>query len=419
MEDSVMESQSTASIKKSKRFGPGLLVAAAFIGPGTVLTASKAGASHGLDLLWCIAFASFGAIVLQLLAARLGILAGVGLGAYLREWLRGTVWALPVLLLVILAVGAGNAFYQAGNLFGAASGLSAVAGGTGPLWVSIIAGLTVALMMIGSYRVLQNVLISLVAFLSLTFLLTACLSPPSLSEIAAGLIPSLDAGKLGTIIALIGTTIVPYNLFLHSSSVAKNWSDCDMQLGLRQARWDTIFAISLGGLVTASILMTASSAFFESEQELKRVQDIAAQLQPVLGNFSVFAFAAGLFAAGFTSSITAPLATSYAVCGVAGWDIREKSGAFRCIAVTVVLIATAFILGLGGAPEETIFIAQFANGLLMPLIAVLLLVAVLRLSSEHEGKNTARFHPLQLAVAAGVVLLICALNCWKLWQLLS
>ena len=419
MEDDAMESQSTAPTWKSKRFGPGLLVAAAFIGPGTVLTASKAGAGHGLDLLWCIAFAAFGAIVLQLLAARLGILSGVGLGDYLREWLRGTVWALPVLLLVVLAIGAGNAFYQAGNLFGAASGLSAIAGGTASLWVSIIAGLTIALLLIGSYRVLQNVLVSLVAFLSFTFLITACLSPPSLNEIAAGLVPNLDAEKLGTIIALIGTTIVPYNLFLHSSSAAKNWSDRDKEAGLRQARWDTIFAISLGGLVTASILMTASSAFFESEQELKKVQDIAAQLQPILGDFSVYAFAAGLFAAGFTSSITAPLATSYAVCGVAGLDIREKSWTFRCIAIAVVLIATAFILGLGGAPEETIFIAQLANGLLMPLIAILLAVAVVRLSREHEEKNTASLHPLQLTVAAGVVLLVCALNCWKLWQLLS
>ncbi len=302
------------------RFGPGMLVAAAFIGPGTVITASRAGAEAGCNLLWAVSFATLGAIVLQLLAARIGIVARQGLGEQLRAWIGKSIWFQPVAGLVICALGIGNAAYQTGNLSGAAAGLSGVVGGKDEVWIITLALGTMMILSIGHYRTLQRVLIGLVVLLSMCFLTTAALSLPPIGTILSGLfLPQLSGLNATLVIGLIGTTIVPYNLFLHASSASENWSETETGTALRQSAIDTSLSIGLGGLVTAAILVTANQAFFVGGLELDRLGDVAEQLRPVLGDISGLAFAVGLFAAGLTSAITAPLATAYALCGILGW----------------------------------------------------------------------------------------------------
>ena len=207
---------------KRLRIGPAMLVTAAFIGPGTVVTASKAGAQYGCELLWTVLFASVGTIVLQSIAARLGILNGEGLGESIRSSLANSSWLMPAIVLVISAIGVGNAAYQTGNLTGAATGIESIAGGTSAIWVGAIAVVTAVLLLIGRYRVLQSVLIGLVVLLSLCFVSAALMMMPPTAEIASGLIPKVNAENLTLVLALIGTTIVPYNLFLHASTAAEN-----------------------------------------------------------------------------------------------------------------------------------------------------------------------------------------------------
>lgn len=399
-------------IKKRIHFGPGLLVTAAFIGPGTVVTASKAGASFGPSLLWTILFASVAATVLQMFAARLGIITRNGLGEYLRHWLGRSLWFKPVAALIIAAIGIGNAAYQTGNLIGASVGAVSLFGGESVGWVAGLACTTLVIMTFGNYLWLQRILIALVVFLSLSFLFTAafCLNSPM--GIARGfLVPSVTAESLTTVLALIGTTIVPYNLFLHSSSAAVTWKDCDLPRALRESNWDTLLSIALGGLVTAAILITASTVFYEQQRELKNISEIAQQLSPVLGRFSSWAFAAGIFAAGFTSAITAPLATAYAVTGVMGWQVSISSWRFRGIAFSVVLIGAIFAVIYGAAPGQTILLAQVANGFLLPIIAAVLYLSAIKLSRE------VRVSFQQKMLGALVVTTVTVLAAWKLLQL--
>jgi manganese transport protein len=384
-------------------------VAAAFIGPGTVVTASKAGAQTGCELLWAILLAACGAIVLQGFAARIGILTHMGLGEYLRAWLANSSWFRAVALLVIAALGIGNAAYQTGNLSGAAMGLVAVAGGELTAWICVLAIVSLAILSIGEYRWLQRILIGLVALLSLSFFITSLLSLPDLSQLASGLlVPRVSRDSLALVVALIGTTIVPYNLFLHASSAARNWADMETSAALRQARWDTSLSIGLGGLVTAAILVTANAAFFARGIPLGELGDIAHQLSPVVGSTSGALFGVGIFAAGLTSSITAPLATAFAICGILGWSPTEHRGRFRGIAYAVVCVGTTFAVFSGRAPAETILAAQLANGLLLPIVAAILLWT----ASQQAGA----FAPQrwQLALGWGVVGLVALLAGWKI-----
>ena len=111
-------------LKRIKNNGPGALIAAAFIGPGTVTACTLAGANYGYTLLWALLFATVATIILQEMSARLGLVTQQGLGETLRIMLSQSIWKWPLFGLVIVALYLGNAAYEAGNLSGAALGIN-------------------------------------------------------------------------------------------------------------------------------------------------------------------------------------------------------------------------------------------------------------------------------------------------------
>ncbi len=375
-------------LNRLRNLGPGLLVTAAFIGPGTVTAASKAGADYRLALLWAVMFSLLATIVLQEMAARLGIVSRRGLGEAVRTSFRSRYLMYAAIGLVILAIGFGNAAYQTGNLTGAASGVEQLTGISYRIWTLVIAALAFGLLLAGAYRWIERVLIGLVIVMSLVFLATAALVKPDPVELLRGaFIPSFPTGSVFTVVALIGTTVVPYNLFLHASSVQEKWPESfPRREALSLARWDTTLAVVLGGMVTAAIVTTAAAASVGSG-EIKDAADMARQLEPLLGAWAESFFAIGLLAAGLTSAITAPLAAAYAVGGVLGWPRDLKDRRLRGVWMAVMLLGALVAATLGESPTEVIVVAQIANGLLLPLIAALLLWAVNRKDLMGEYRN--------------------------------
>ncbi|MEO1526429.1 MAG: Nramp family divalent metal transporter [Planctomycetota bacterium] len=390
------------------RVGPGLLVTAAFIGPGTVVTASKAGAQYGCGLLWTIVFAVIGTIILQSLAARLGIAKQTGLSEAIRQSLHDSPWMRPSIALVIAAIGIGNTAYQTGNLTGAVAGVTSVIGGDPSAWVGVLVAVTTLMIWWGRYRVLHCLLVGLVCGLSLSFLVAASRSLPAGGEIASGLLPRVSSDSLNLVLALIGTTIVPYNLFLHASAAAKTYEAADRERTFRHLDWDTTLSVTLGGLVTAAILLTAATAFHARGEPWSSMDQISTQLTPALGAFGGQAFAMGLFAAGLTSAITAPIATAYAVCGSLGWKAEPESLRFRFIGIAVILLGGAAAIGFGKSPSLTIQFAQITNGLLLPLVACFLLSLAIR------GREAFAFSTWRIAVAILVVAAVSLLGMWRI-----
>lgn len=390
--------------------GPGLLVTAAFIGPGTVVTASRAGTEFGCTLLWTVLFAVIGTILLQSMAARLGILTGSGLSEAIRAVLKNSPWLRPMLGLVIIAIGFGNAAYQTGNLTGAVVGVSSLLGGSTQAWTAVLGIVTTLIIAVGRERLLQGVLVCLVVLLSIAFLYTAAVGLPSLGRVTAGLfVPRVTSQNLTLVLAMIGTTIVPYNLFLHASRSASTWRGVPENDAIRHSRWDTAVSISLGGLVTAAILLTASGAFFDQGIRWDTPDQIAAGLRPTLGVFSGHAFAIGLFCAGLTSAVTAPLATAYAVCGCLGWSADPSSKAFRAIAISVIAAGVTAAMMMHGSPVFTIVVAQVTNGMLLPIVAALMLVVI----QKRTAGSPLAISPVGVYAAWTVVALVSLLGLWR------
>lgn len=395
-----------------KSTGPGFLIAAAFIGPGTVTTATLAGANFGYSLLWAVLFSVIATLVLQEMSARLGVVTGTGLAESLNrefsnKWLRYLVIAL-----IIAAIGVGNAAYEAGNLTGAAIGLKNLMGGELQYWALLLGVLAATLLAVGRYRLIQLVLTFMVLTMSLVFVTTVVVSDIQFSQLLKGLfIPSINDASLTTIIALIGTTVVPYNLFLHASLAARFHPEDDKSQRLNALRNDSRLAIGVGGLITVAIVSTASATWF-AHQVTPDIHNLSQQLTPILGDLAPLFFAVGLFAAGLTSAITAPLATSYAICGALGWSTELKSTGFRAIWMVITVIGTALCF-LDIKPLTAILLAQAANGLLLPFVAICLFWFANKANLMGEWRN----NQWQNAIAAVVILLVSGLGFYKVFSL--
>lgn len=374
--------------ERLKNIGPGALIAAAFIGPGTVTACTLAGANYGYTLLWALLFATIATIILQEMSARLGIVTQQGLGETLRNMLNQSMWKWPLFGLIMVALYLGNAAYEAGNLSGAALGIDALTDANQSLYrisVVVISVLAAALLWQGSYKRIERMLLILVALMALAFIGTFISVGPNLSLVFKGLTtPQIPDGSLLTVIALIGTTVVPYNLFLHASAVKAKWKSV---ADLTHARTDTATAIGLGGLITILIASTAAASIFGSGLQISGAGDMAMQLEPLFGSFSKTMLGIGFFAAGLSSSITAPLATAYAMTEILGVKGGTSSKVFKFIALSVILSGVCLAL-TGIKPISIILAAQFANGLLLPIVAIFLLVVMNQKTQLGQYTNT-------------------------------
>ena len=341
----------------------GSVIAAAFLGPGTITTAARAGAEHGLSLLWTLLFATIACGVLQEASARLTVVSGRSLGEALRDRFPGAgAW------LAVTAIVLGCAAYEAGNVLGGVAG----AGLAVPISSRILTLLSVlaagALLGFGSTRMVVGVLGALVAVMGGAFLATAISISPPLGELFTGLlVPSSPRGSGLLVLGLIGTTVVPYNLFL-GSGIARGQSLGELRFGLA-------IAIGLGGLISMAVLVVGTAVV-----ETFSYEALAAALTARLGDRAELLFAGGLFAAGFSSAVTAPLAaavTARSIFSRGTEDPRWNEGSLRYRGVWLGVLAAGAAFGFTGVrPIPAIIAAQALNGLLLPAVAVFLLLAV-------------------------------------------
>lgn len=358
-----------------KNTGPGALIAAAFIGPGTVTLCTLAGVKFGFHLLWAMLLSILATIVLQEMAARLGIISKKGLSEVIKAEIQNPIINKIIVVLILSAIVIGNASYEAGNISGGILGLEtivgemriAVAGYSLNILSFIIGIISFVLLFLGNYKILERVLVVLVLIMSISFLITAFITKPDILEILKGaLLPSVPEGSLLTIIGLIGTTVVPYNLFLHASLVKEKWKGKE---DLKVVRKDTFISIILGGLVSMAIIISASSIGLD---DIVNASDLAKSLAPLYGNYATYFLGIGLFAAGITSAITAPLAAAYVTKGCLGFKGGLKSKRFRLVWI-IILFTGVLFSSTGIKPIEIIKFAQVANGILLPIIAGILL----------------------------------------------
>jgi len=419
-------------------------------------------------LLWALLFSVIATLILQEMTGRLGIVSRRGFGEAIRGQLTNPVARVASILLVLSAIVVGNVAYEGGNISGAVLGWEEVFGswnwtvgesGVGSAEVTGTADLTVRipalligliaflLLYHGSFQRILFVMTALVGVMSLVFVTTAVVISPDLSAVLKGLlIPRATSAEFLTVIALIGTTVVPYNLFLHASMVQGRYTD---PIQLSDMRKENAAGILMGGLISIAIVITSATAETLTHQPVQNASDMARQLEPLLGGWAKSFMGIGLFAAGITSAVTAPLAAAYAARGLLGWEEKEKKaemngsegavegvskgavenavewaakgaveGAaqsttqtssfenprFRAVWMTV-LGAGILFSSLSYNPVRLIEFAQVANGITLPVIAAFLLYIMNQPTLMGEHRNSLRGNVAGLAVILVTILI--------------
>jgi Mn2+/Fe2+ NRAMP family transporter len=340
------------------------IISAAFIGPGTVTTASKAGASFGLALLWALLFSTLATVILQEAAARITIASGKNLGEiiatkYQQQSGNGLKWT------IFFAVAFGCAAYQAGNMLGAISGIELMSDWSPKVMTIIIGVLCAAVLWVGNLKIIAKILGFIVALMGLAFIYVALQTDISASDILKNMtVPNMPEGSSLLVIGLIGTTIVPYNLFL-ASGISPGQEIKEMRRGIG-------LAVLIGGIISMAIMIAGTQVSGEFS-----FAALAKTLDKNLGQGGAIFLGFGLFAAGLSSSITSPLAAAVTAKSLFGnrenWSTNSVN--FRLVWGIVLLIGLGF--GISEIkPVPAIILAQAINGALLPIVASFLILVV-------------------------------------------
>ena len=350
------------------RLGTSSIVVAAFVGPGTVLTCASAGVQFGYTLAWVLIFSTVAVFVLQSFTAGTGILAQKGIGEAVREQANTALKKTWMYGLIILGLGIGCAAFETGNLAGAAAGVQILSGNEKAttwfvLGVTVVAGI----LLLMDVKRLIDVLAVCVAAMGCIFVASVFFAPVSWAALLQGVVvPSIPDGSILTVIALVGTTIVTYSLFLHPGACKTYWMGSEPRAAWRGELTGMALFIPLGGLVSLCILFSGAAVHGSGEQ-IPDVASFAALLEPVAGPAAPVVLGLGLCVAGITSAVTAPLAAAIGVSELFGWSQKNHPG-FKVIWGIVLISGLLFNL-TGISPLQLIIAAQAANGILLPVIA--------------------------------------------------
>jgi Mn2+/Fe2+ NRAMP family transporter len=335
------------------------VISAAFIGPGTVTTAVSAGSLFNLELLWAVVFATLACILLQEISARIVIGSGLNLGqTFIKKF--GTSRGRWLQVIIGGSVVLGCAAYEAGNILGAVAGLNLITGINTTVLTIIISLMVLIILWIGGLTWISNLMVALVGIMGLTFFILALTTNFSVVEILqASITPALPASSGLLALGLVGTTIVPYNIFI-GSGISKGQTVPLMRVGLT-------ISVLIGGFITAAILIAGTTI-----QDFSSFPALASSFENKLGRPGFYALALGLFAAGFSSAITSPYASSVIARTVFQFE-QEKKVKW----VWGVVLLTGFFFGVSGIkPIPVILTVQALNGLILPLLVVFLVIII-------------------------------------------
>ncbi len=379
------------------------VISAAFIGPGTVTTAVSAGSLYQLDLMWAVVFATIACVVLQEVSARITIASGLSLGqAVIKKF--GSQKGFWINMSIGMSVLLGCAAYEAGNILGAVSGMNLLFEGDlpaarlpdgqgqagGKLYTILISLFALFVLWSGKQKWISTLMTILVGMMGIAFFVLALNIDFSISEVmASGFSPKIPMGAEMITLGLLGTTIVPYNLFL-GSGISKGQTIPIMRMGLT-------ISVLIGGIVTAWILLAGTLV-----HDFSSFPVLADEFQNRVGAIGALALGVGLFAAGFSSAITSPYAASIIATHVLG---AEKKRSVRLVWGSVLL--TGFLFGISGVkPIPIILAVQALNGLILPLVTAYLIIIVNDDELVPKEFRHARLYNLLLLIIFSSVLLI-------------
>lgn len=387
-----------------KKAGPGAVVAAGIIGPGTVTTISVAGGEYGYAALWIVILAVVLSYIYQEPAIRLTAATGMTLVEAVRKLLS------PLLAkFMFVAAFLGALAFQAGNFVGAGLAMNFfVPNMPFVVWAAICAAISLLIVSIGVFRLFEHVLTAAVVLMVFAFVITALFSQPNFGEmVGTGLSFSTLDGNWMLVGGIIATTFPPNIAMAYSTYLKKKIlvSGDSVRKTVKLSRYDLRLNVVLLALICLGILIAAASVIFPTGVTVESADQMAVQLTPLVGQYAGVLFSLGLFAAGISSGLYQATLQPAFFAEAFGRDENPKTLVNRAIAAITLVIPIVFLLIMGGAPVELIITAQAINALILPLIAVIMLVLTSKNSIMGVYSNS-WWQTLRFIVLTVVVVLL-------------
>jgi manganese transport protein len=396
--------------------GPAAMVSVGYMDPGNWATDLEGGARFGYQLLWVLLASNLIAMLLQTLAARLGIVGRLDLAQACRAH-----YARPVALALWLLCEVAIVACDLAELLGSAIALNLLFGI--PLaWGALITGFDVMLILVLQHygiRKLEAVVAALVLTIGVCMAMEMMLVRPDWNEVVGGLVPRLNAGSLFVAIGILGATVMPHNLYLHSSLVQTRRIDSGERAQREAIRYnflDTALALNIAFCINAAILILSASMFFSRGIAVTELRQAHELLTPLLGTtLASTAFAIALLAAGQSSTITGTLAGQVVMEGFVHLRISPLKRRLLTRALAIVpAVAVLFHAGEDGV-LQLLVLSQVVLSLQLPFA----IVPLVRFTSAPRIMGQLVSPAWMRRLAWGAALLIITLNGWLVMQTLA
>jgi manganese transport protein len=391
--------------------GPALVASIAYMDPGNFATNIQAGAKYGYALLWVVLLANLIAMLFQALSAKLGIVTGRNLAELCREHFPKPVVFVMWIVSEIAAMATDLA-----EFLGGAIGLSLLLGLPLLVGMAVTAVLVYAILMLDrfGFRPVELIIGNLVAIIGLCYLVEMLVAPVDCPAAALHTIsPQLpDAGALLLAVGIIGATVMPHAVYLHSGLTQARipaHNEREKRKVVRISNIEVVVALSIAGLVNMAMVMMAASAFHAGHADVAEIETAYHTLTPLLGAAAAVVFLISLLASGVSSSTVGTMAGQMIMQGFVGFRIPIW------VRRLVTMIPAFVVVGIGVNATQALVVSQVLLSIALPLPMITLLMFTCRRDIMGELVNG---RLTQVAAAVGTVAVL-ALNAILIWEVAS
>ncbi|WP_342109556.1 Nramp family divalent metal transporter [Methylobacterium sp. SI9] len=382
--------------------GPAVTASIAYMDPGNFATNIQAGARYGYALLWVVLLANLTAMLFQALSAKLGIVTGKNLAEHCRDAttrpVRLALWGISEVAAMATDLA---------EFLGGAIGLSLLTGMPLMAGMAVTAVVTYAFLLLEheGFRPLEIAIGVMVGTIGLCYAVELLVAPVAWGEAAKGLVtPRIpDAEALTIAVGIIGATVMPHALFLHSGLTQGRGnprSEADRRLLVRYSNREVVVALMLAGLVNMAMVIMAAAAFHLGHSEVAEIGEAYRTLTPLLGPAAGAAFLVSLLASGISSSVVGTLAGQMVMQGFTGWRIP------LLVRRLATMLPAFVVVAIGIDPTRALVLSQVVLSLALPVPMVALVVFTRRRSVMGPFANG----PLTQAAAVAGAAVVLALN---------
>ena len=400
-------------IKLLSFLGPGFLITVGFIDPGNWATNIEGGSRFGYDLLWVITLSTIMLIIIQHMAAKLGIATGKSLAVNIREQFRPAVSGFLGVTIVLACVATDVA-----ELLGGAIGFNLLFGL--PLWAGALLTVILEVFLIISqrYHRLETIIMWFLGIIGICYVVEIIIVKPDWAALAPSIVvPTVDRTSIYTAMAILGAVVMPHNIFLHSNIIhSRKWglSEKEKVNLLKFERIDTFAAMFMGWLVNSSMIIVAAAVFSGNNVIVQSIEDAAATLKPLAGPIAGLLFSIALVFSGVGSSITSSMAEVNVITGFLGKPEDPKTLLYK-FSVFLTAIPSFLIIIFSLDTYKILIFSQVVLSIQLPFT----LIPLLMLCNNQKIMGSFKSTKTEFTLAIIISIIVIALNIYLLYSTLT